>query len=185
MGRKVTVAGDNVEARTNLMTGMLEGVINKGNSEDATPQDEYLAEALQAILSILAKYQSVTEADLGGSHPQEIEHDMTQLTSWSFPISIAGAKAKTAIKYLHGRGRKEGSQAFLSAQAAADAKQVRFTVATGDNLKNKVKGAYEMREAEAEMEAECLREVISHADSLCQVLKRVHDRQMREYTMLH
>ena len=190
MGRTVEIQTDQTEIHVDMMMTALQDILKRGSSDEdkeqeQDPQDEYLSEALQAVLGILAKYQIATEAQLGGSHPQEIEYDMAQLTAWAPPISIAGIKARTAVKYLQGRGRRESSQAVLQEKGRLEGKQQKFVAAHGEYLKNKIKGAYEMKAARAEMEADCLAEVVSNADSLCQVLKRVHDRQMREYIMSH
>jgi len=186
MGRTVEMVTDTTEIRVDLMMNMLSDILTRtAEDEEPDPQDEYLVEALQAILGILAKYQTISEAELGGAHPQEIEYDMAQLKAWAPPIGIAGIKAKTAVKYLQGRGRRESSQAVLKEKSRLEGVQQKFVAAHGEYIKNKIKGGYEMKAAEAEMKAECLAQIVSDSDGLCQVLKRVHDRQMREYTMTH
>lgn len=183
MARMVEIVADAIEVRTESMLGMLREIVIRGDQEEATEQDKNLAEALTAVLRVVAKYQEVNEIDLASSDPTEVEHDMVQLVAFSLPVSLAGARARTAVKYFSGRGTKEGAEVVLKEKSRMEGDGVKFIESHAKYLKEKVKGGYEMKAAETELEAETLTHVVNTADSICQVLKRVHDRQMREYTM--
>ena len=152
-----------------------------GKVKPEDKQHAVLRNAVMGVLNVLAKYQDPDndwddDQDLAG-----IEKDMKRLVAYSAPIAGAGGRMKAHTTRFHAMGRKAGAEAILQEKARLRGKGEKFVVAAAEPLRDQAKGQFYIQEAKMLANAEALLQLASHADKLCNVLKKVHDRMLKEY----
>jgi len=113
-----------------------------------------------------------------------VEEDKVRLVAFSTNVMISAAKARAAAKYFIAKGKEFGAKKVATEKSAIEAEGGKFVATTAKYTYDAIKGEYEARAAENEAEAEALAAIADRADSMVQVLKKVHERMVREMMMM-
>jgi hypothetical protein len=180
---------DNGEYRVDLMKSLLTEIfapkINKKTGE-VRPEDKQHAAIRNYVLKlieILSRYQNPEEDWDHANDVATIEKDMIYLTTYSAPVAEAGFKLKANASRWHAMGRKAGAEALLSEKKRLQANKKNYVASAAAPLQEKAKGLHQIEEAKTASHSEALIQLAAHADKLCNVLKKVHDRMLQEYRL--
>ena len=144
-------------------------------------QHKVLRNAVMGLLNVMAKYQDPDNEWDDDQNMAGIEKDMKKLLAYSVPVAMAGARMKAHAARFHAMGRKAGAEAILQEKSGLQAQGQKFVAAAAEPLRDKAKGKMYIREARMQANAEALMQLAQHADKLSNVLKKIHDRMLKEY----
>ena len=166
-------------------TGLLESLIYKlmSRADDTDRETQAVLVASTKIFEIVAKYQAPDEEFMDVLTIEEIEMDMVRLLTLSMNTGIASAKALAASKHFVSLGKKKGADAILQERSAIQAQEGKFVASAAKPLEDKEKGSYGIKSAKIEAEGNALALITDISDKLTQVLKRIHERKVREKTL--
>ena len=166
-------------------TGLLESLIHKlmSRADEGDPETQAVLIASTQIFSIVAKYQAPDEDYMDVLTIEEIEMDMVRLLTLSMNTGIAGSKSLAASKHFVALGKKKGADSILQERSAVRAEGGKFVASAAKPLEDKEKGSYGIKSAKIEAEGNALMLITDIADKLTQVLKKIHDRKVREKTL--
>jgi len=168
--------------RVDIMKSLLVELFGTEEGKEEDKQHKVLRNAVVALLNILSKYQDPDEDWADNQDMKSIEQDMLKLLAYSAPVGMAGARMKAHAARWHAVGRKSGAEALLQEKSRLEAKKTKFVAAAAEPLREKAKGSAYIKEARTQANADALLQLAQHADKLCNVLKKIHDRMLKEFT---
>lgn len=169
---------NDLEYRTGLLESLMEKLMSRSDPEDRETQA--ISIACNKLFALVAKYQAPDEDFIDRLTVREIEQDMVVLTTLAMNTGIASSKALAASKHFVALGKKKGADQILKERSAKESEGEKFVASAAKPLDEQQKAAYNVKAAKVEAEGEALKHVTEIADKLTQVLKKIHDRMLRE-----
>lgn len=179
-GETVDPEFQNAAYRVDLMISLIEPLFAYEEGKQPSKQTLAVRGALEIIFEIAAKYQVPDSDFVDNLSIEDLERDMYQLTSLSFITGIVAAKAQAGSKHFYALGKKKGAEAVLQERSRCVVEKEKFSAAAADYLSEQQKGSYGISEARAQAEGSALEQITDISDRLCQVLKKIHERKVRE-----
>ena len=173
--------------RVDIMKSLLVELFRPGKNKkgEVIPEDnqhKVLRNSVMALLEIMAKYQDPDDDWDAEQDMQTIEQDMKKLLVYSVPVAMGGARMKAHAARYHAMGRKGGAEALLQEKSRVEnVEKKKFVVAAAEPLREKAKGEMYINESRMQANSDALMQLAAHADKLCNVLKKIHDRMLKEY----